>query len=151
ESKVPEQPSGLTAGLPPGDDLMITPMAASIPSPAVAASATSSATPPRFAGLDGLRAIAVLTVLIFHLTPGALPGGFLGVDVFFVISGFLITSLLLTEHANTGRIRLVDFWRRRARRLLPALGVLVLVCCTAAWVIGTDLLVGLGQQVLGAT
>jgi peptidoglycan/LPS O-acetylase OafA/YrhL len=118
----------------------------------VAPAATGSATPraPRYGGLDGLRAIAVLTVILFHLSPGALPGGFLGVDIFFVISGFLITSLLLTEHANTGGIRLGDFWRRRARRLLPALGVLLLVCCSAAWLIGSDLLIGLGQQVLGA-
>lgn len=133
---------------------MTTPMAAKTSSPApVATPATPSATPPapRFAGLDGLRAIAVLTVMAYHLTPGALPGGFLGVDIFFVISGFLITSLLLSEHAGSGSIRLGHFWRRRARRLLPALGVLLLVCCTAAWVIGSDLLVGLGQQVLGAT
>src|SRR5690606_31992561 len=139
---------------PSGDDRMTTPMAAKTSSPQpVATPATPSVTPPapRFAGLDGLRAIAVLTVLAYHLTPGALPGGFLGVDIFFVISGFLITSLLLSEHAGSGRIRLGHFWRRRARRLLPALGVLLLVCCTAAWVIGSDLLVGLGQQVLGAT
>ena len=104
----------------------------------------------RFAGLDGLRAIAVLVVILYHLTPGALPGGFLGVDIFFVISGFLITSLLIRDHAGTGRIRLGNFWRRRVRRLLPALVLVVLVCCTAAWVIGGDVLVGLGQQVLGA-
>ncbi|MHA6669234.1 acyltransferase family protein [Homoserinimonas sp. A447] len=122
----------------------------------VATPATISQTPhtptstPRYAGLDGLRAIAVITVILFHLTPGALPGGFLGVDIFFVISGFLITSLLLSEHAKNGRIALGNFWRRRARRLLPALGVLLLTCCTAAWMIGSDLLVGLGQQVLGA-
>jgi peptidoglycan/LPS O-acetylase OafA/YrhL len=129
-------------------------MAAKTSSPKpVATPAAPAVTPPapRFAGLDGLRAIAVLTVMAYHLTPGALPGGFLGVDIFFVISGFLITSLLLSEHAGAGRIRLGHFWRRRARRLLPALGVLLLVCCTAAWVIGSDLLVGLGQQVLGAT
>jgi peptidoglycan/LPS O-acetylase OafA/YrhL len=132
---------------------MTSPMAAKTSSPKpVAKSATPSATPPpRFAGLDGLRAIAVLTVMLYHLTPGGMPGGFLGVDIFFVISGFLITSLLLSEHAGSGSIRLGNFWRRRARRLLPALGVLLLVCCTAAWLIGTDLLVGLGQQVLGAT
>ncbi len=53
-------------------------------------------TTPRYAGLDGLRAVAVATVILFHLTPGGLPGGYVGVDVFFVISGFLITSLLLT-------------------------------------------------------
>ena len=60
----------------------------------------------RFAGLDGLRAIAVLLVMVFHLSPGFVPGGYLGVDVFFVISGFLITALLLREKAATGRIRL---------------------------------------------
>jgi peptidoglycan/LPS O-acetylase OafA/YrhL len=115
------------------------------------AAATPAVPRPRFAGLDGLRAIAVIAVILYHLTPGTLPGGFLGVDIFFVISGFLITSLLITEHADTGRIRLGNFWRRRARRLLPALALVVLVCCTAAWVIGGDVLVGLGQQVLGAT
>ena len=112
-------------------------------------SATAHST-QRFAGLDGLRAIAVIAVMMFHLSPGALPGGYLGVDIFFVISGFLITSLLLREHALVGRIRLRHFWRRRARRLLPALGVLLLACCSAALVIGGDVLVGLGQQVLGA-
>src|SRR5690554_808773 len=131
---------------------MTTLMAASTTPVRVASSATASATPaPRYAGLDGLRAIAVLTVILFHLTPGVMPGGFLGVDIFFVISKFLITSLLLSERAKTGHIRLGHFWRRRARRLLPALGVLLLVCCTAAWALGGDVLVGLGNQVLGAT
>jgi peptidoglycan/LPS O-acetylase OafA/YrhL len=76
--------------------------------------------------LDGVRALAVALVLADH---GGLPGvsgGFLGVDVFFVLSGFLITSLLLDEHARTGRIGLSDFWIRRARRLLPALLAMVL-------------------------
>ena len=104
----------------------------------------------RFAGLDGLRAIAVGAVLVYHLTPGVLRGGFLGVDLFFVISGFLITSLLLRERGETGRISLVTFWRRRARRLLPALGLLLLATCSAAWLIGGDVLVGLSRQVLGA-
>ena len=72
-------------------------------------------------GLDGLRAVAVLAVLLFHADLGLFPGGFLGVDVFFVISGFLITTLLLREQGMTGRIDVVAFWRRRARRLLPAL------------------------------
>lgn len=111
---------------------------------------SSAVSPARFAGLDGLRAIAVGAVLLFHLTPGALPGGYIGVDLFFVISGFLITALLLQERERSGRIDLAAFWRRRARRLLPALGVLLLVCCSAAWVIGGDVLVGLGRQVLGA-
>lgn len=104
---------------------------------------------PRYAGLDGLRAIAVIVVILFHLSPGFVPGGYLGVDIFFVLSGFLITSLLLREKAKIGRIRLADFWRRRARRLLPALGLLLLICCTAAWVVD-DVQVGLGKQVLAA-
>ncbi len=115
---------------------------------------TSQNSPARFAGLDGLRAIAVVLVLVYHLFPGSpLRGGFVGVDVFFVISGFLITSLLLRPSragALGSRRRLVDFWRRRARRLLPALAVVVTVCATAAWVIGGDVLVGMGRQVLGS-
>ncbi|CAM5662166.1 hypothetical protein GCM10010329_24040 [Streptomyces spiroverticillatus] len=70
--------------------------------------------------LDSLRACAVLGVVAFHYEWG-LPGGFLGVDLFFVLSGFVITRLLLREHAGTGRIRLGRFWLRRAKRLLPAL------------------------------
>ncbi len=112
--------------------------------------AAAPASPARYAGLDGLRAIAVLTVIVFHLTPGLLPGGYLGVDLFFVISGFIITALLLREHDASGRIRLPDFWRRRARRLLPALGALLLVCCSAALLAGGNVLVDLGRQVLGA-
>ena len=70
--------------------------------------------------LDGLRGLALLGVLLFHAN-GALPGGYLGVDLFFVLSGFLITSLLLAEQRETGRIALGPFWIRRARRLFPAL------------------------------
>jgi peptidoglycan/LPS O-acetylase OafA/YrhL len=86
--------------------------------------------------LDGLRAVAVLAVMVEHSgvrRPGStellVPGGFLGVDVFFVISGFLITSLLLLERGRTGGIDLRRFWLRRARRLLPAVGVVVAVTC----------------------
>ena len=113
----------------------------------------TSAPPPgagRFAGLDGLRAIAVGAVLLYHLSPGALVGGYLGVDIFFVISGFLITALALREHEGTGRIDLRAFWVRRARRLLPAIGLLLLACSTAAWAIGGNVLVGLGRQLIGA-
>ncbi|HYP77381.1 MAG TPA: acyltransferase family protein [Polyangiaceae bacterium] len=70
--------------------------------------------------LDGLRGLALLGVLLFHAN-GALAGGYLGVDLFFVLSGFLITSLLLAERRETGRIALGPFWIRRARRLFPAL------------------------------
>jgi peptidoglycan/LPS O-acetylase OafA/YrhL len=103
----------------------------------------------RLAGLDGLRAIAVVMVILYHVLPGTLPGGFIGVDIFFVVSGFIITYLLIGERAR-GTVRLGAFWLRRARRLLPALVTLVLVCCAAALAIGGDLLVGLGAQVLGA-
>lgn len=105
----------------------------------------------RIPGLDGLRAIAVGLVLVYHLFPPLAPGGYLGVDIFFVISGFLITALLLREHDRSGRIALGAFWRRRARRLLPAIGLLVLVCGSVAWVVGGDVLVKLGWQILGAT
>jgi peptidoglycan/LPS O-acetylase OafA/YrhL len=101
-------------------------------------------------GLDGLRAVAVTLVVLFHLTPGTLPGGYIGVDIFFVISGFLITSLLIAEKRRTGRISLGAFWARRARRLLPALALVVLVCSSIAWLIGGDVLVNIGRQLLGA-
>ena len=81
--------------------------------------------------LDGLRAVAVALVLADHGGIPGLSGGFLGVDVFFVLSGFLITSLLLDEHRRSARIRLADFWIRRARRLLPALIVMVLAVVAA--------------------
>ena len=88
---------------------------------------TRGARLPYMPGIDGLRALAVLAVFVYHFHNGGgwLPGGFLGVDVFFVISGYLITSLLLSEFRNQGRVDLVRFWLRRARRLLPAVGVLI--------------------------
>lgn len=76
-------------------------------------------------GLDGLRAIAVLVIIIYHLNKQWLTGGFLGVDTFFVISGYLITSLLLKEFEETGSINLKQFWLRRMKRLIPAVFVLV--------------------------
>ncbi|MEU7873963.1 acyltransferase family protein [Dactylosporangium sp. NPDC049140] len=75
--------------------------------------------------LDGLRAVALGGVLLAHGLPAVLPGGFLGVDLFFVLSGYLITSLLLDEYDSRGRLRLGEFWRRRARRLMPALALVV--------------------------
>lgn len=109
-----------------------------------------AARPREIRGLDGLRALAIAAVLVFHLRPASLPGGFLGVDVFFVVSGFLITTLLLREFTSRQRLNLVDFWRRRARRLLPALILTVVVSVSAGLVIGDDLLVGIGRQTAGA-
>jgi peptidoglycan/LPS O-acetylase OafA/YrhL len=80
---------------------------------------------PYLPGLDGLRAIAVAAVMLYHANHEWLPGGFLGVEVFFVISGYLITLLLVNEHERKGRIDLAQFWKRRARRLLPALLLLL--------------------------
>ena len=103
----------------------------------------------RLAALDGLRGIAVVGVLLFHAFPDALPGGFVGVDVFFVLSGFLITGGLLREQTR-GQIWLARFWLRRARRLLPALVLLVLACGTAVAAIGGDPAVGFGAQLAAA-
>jgi peptidoglycan/LPS O-acetylase OafA/YrhL len=83
--------------------------------------------------IQALRAVAVLLVVLFHLWPDAVPGGFVGVDVFFVISGFLITGLLLRDVQVLGTVSLPAFWARRARRLLPA-PLLVLLLCAAATV-----------------
>jgi peptidoglycan/LPS O-acetylase OafA/YrhL len=83
-------------------------------------------------GLDGLRALAVLAVIAYHVGLGWAPGGLLGVGVFFTLSGYLITDLLLGQYACAGRLNLLDFWRRRARRLLPALFVMLAV--VAGWV-----------------
>lgn len=72
-----------------------------------------------FPGLDGMRAIAVIAIIIFHLNPKWLPGGFLGVDTFFIISGYLITTLLIKEYEQKQSINLVHFWYKRIKRLLP--------------------------------
>lgn len=84
--------------------------------------------------IQALRAAAVLGVVIFHLWPGRLTGGYVGVDVFFVISGFLITAHLMREVERTGTVRLREFWARRVRRLLPA-GLLVLAASAVATVL----------------
>jgi peptidoglycan/LPS O-acetylase OafA/YrhL len=82
-----------------------------------------------------VRALAVLAVIAFHEGASELSGGFLGVDVFFVLSGFLITDLLATQYDRAGRLNLRDFWSRRARRLLPALALMLIVVTAAATVI----------------
>ncbi len=87
--------------------------------------------PPYRAEIDGLRAVAVVPVVLYHAGLGWVPGGFVGVDVFFVISGYLITSILALE-LTAGRYSITDFYVRRARRLLPALAGLLLFCSLAA-------------------
>lgn len=94
----------------------------------------------RMPGLDGLRAIAVLAVMLFHLDLPWAPGGFLGVDLFFVISGFLITRLLCAEAERTGGIDLKAFYWRRAKRLLPASLLLTAAAIFAAALFAPDAL-----------
>jgi peptidoglycan/LPS O-acetylase OafA/YrhL len=84
--------------------------------------------------IDGLRALCVLAVIGFHLDWSVLSGGFLGVDVFFVLSGFLITSLLLAEVRNSGTVSLLNFWARRARRLFPAVFTLIAIVMACVYV-----------------
>lgn len=104
----------------------------------------------RIAGLDGIRALAVVAVIAAHAHVSWLHGGGVGVDVFFVLSGYLITSLLLAEHEHTGRISLSRFWGRRVLRLLPALLLLLVVVNGIAvvkpWVFGP-----LGESGIAAT
>lgn len=88
--------------------------------------------------LDGLRTIAVAFVVLYHFHVPGFGGGFIGVNVFFVLSGYLITSILLREHRATGRIRLVPFWVRRVLRLYPALLVMVLVGVALWAFLGND-------------
>ena len=112
---------------------------------------------PYLPGLDGLRAIAVIAVVLYHgqdLTGTASflkpQGGFLGVEMFFVISGFLITALLLSEHESSGRIDLKDFWIRRARRLLPALYLLLAGTMVLAALFANDAIDKIRSEILGA-
>jgi peptidoglycan/LPS O-acetylase OafA/YrhL len=109
--------------------LVSMPASPSRPVAAIPAAVAKSATPLRVE-VQALRAVAVGLVIGYHLWPKAIPGGFIGVDVFFVISGFLITSLLVRELERTDRISLTNFWARRARRILPA--ALVVIGVTAA-------------------
>ncbi|MEO8362835.1 MAG: acyltransferase family protein [Ilumatobacteraceae bacterium] len=105
---------------------------------------------PYLPSLDGLRAVAVISVIIYHANKAWLGGGFLGVEVFFVISGYLITTLLVTERATTGRVSLKAFWLRRARRLLPALWTLLLAVTIYCALFERDALGALRGDVIGS-
>ena len=106
---------------------------------------------PYIPALDGLRALAVGSVLLYHAGQAWLPGGFLGVEIFFVISGYLITSLLLAEWSAQGSIDLPDFWWRRVRRLLPALFALLLAVVGYAVLFLPDELAGLRGDAVSGT
>jgi peptidoglycan/LPS O-acetylase OafA/YrhL len=104
----------------------------------------------RAPGLDGVRALAVLSVLGFHEGLSWLPGGFLGVDIFFVLSGFLITDILAAKFGRDGNVGLSTFWQRRARRLLPALGLMLITVTAAVTVLEPDQRGTLPPALLGA-
>jgi peptidoglycan/LPS O-acetylase OafA/YrhL len=99
-----------------------------------------NSTPSRFReDIQALRAVAVVSVVAGHFWTGFFPGGFTGVDVFFVISGFLITSQIVSEVNRTGRLNFTDFWARRIRRIMPAaLVVITAVVIAVMWIGSSD-------------
>ena len=100
--------------------------------------------------IDGLRSIAVLAVLLFHLGVPGITGGFTGVDIFFVISGYLITGILMRD-LEAGRFSLAQFYRRRALRILPALfAVLIVTGIISVFVLLPSEMAGLGKSVIAA-
>ncbi len=105
---------------------------------------------PYLPGLDGMRAIAVAVVMVYHANNAWLPGGFLGVEVFFVISGYLITLLLIGEHERSGSVSLSNFYMRRARRLLPALYTLLILVTLYTTLFRRDALGQLRGDVIAA-
>ncbi len=106
-------------------------------------------TVPYLPGLDGMRAIAVVAVMIYHANSTWLKGGFIGVEVFFVISGYLITLLLIAEHEKSGAVDMKGFWVRRFRRLLPALFVMLLLLTIWTALFERDALGKLRGDVIG--
>lgn len=132
--------------------------AAPEPAPAAGGSAAPAVTPPalkpgsirRAPALDGLRGIAVLAVVVYHLFGTVLRGGYIGVDIFFVLSGFLITSLLVREYGARGSISLSGFWVRRLRRIVPAAVTVLVVATAVAGMIGGDVAVKLWPQFLSS-
>jgi peptidoglycan/LPS O-acetylase OafA/YrhL len=97
-----------------------------------------------------MRALGVLLVLTYHFFPSLLPGGFVGVDIFFVVSGYLITALLVREFEGSGRLNLLDFYRRRWRRLFPAIAAMLLVSIPLLLLIPSDFRTGLARQTAAA-
>ncbi|TDM02289.1 acyltransferase family protein [Macrococcus carouselicus] len=101
-------------------------------------------------GLDGLRAIAVISIIIYHLNPKFLPGGFLGVDTFFIISGYLITSILLREYEETGSLNLFKFYSKRIKRLFPAIWFLLITLFTYCVLFEQSILFQLKKDIIAA-
>ena len=119
------------------------------PLPLDAATPAAAPHPAYRADIDGLRAIAVLSVVLFHAFPSALPGGFTGVDIFFIISGFLIGSILLGG-LRAGRFSFADFYARRVRRIFPALTLVLAGCAAFGWfALFPDEYKMLGKHMLG--
>jgi len=120
-----------------------------VPSPTLAATAHEVHIKYR-RDIDGLRAIAVVAVLLFHAFPKSLVGGFVGVDVFFVISGFLITKVIATTLEEQGTFSIGDFYSRRVRRIFPALAVVLLTCLAVGWqMLVAEDLVQLAKHIVG--
>jgi peptidoglycan/LPS O-acetylase OafA/YrhL len=116
-----------------------------------AAQPTLPGRPPHRKEIDGLRALAVLPVILYHGGFDAFSGGYIGVDVFFVISGFLITSIIVEEQL-AGRFSIATFYERRARRILPALFFVMLVCVPVGWVwMLPDELASFGQSLVSVS
>ncbi|WP_288814980.1 acyltransferase family protein [uncultured Varibaculum sp.] len=151
----------MSSSVPPPPSEMIptpAPVHASIPAIATPPPPTAASAPAnrqtsnasyRILGLDGLRAIGCAAVLLYHLLPEAAPGGFLGVDVFFVLSGFLITALLVRDYEKLGKVRITRFWLRRIRRLFPAVATTAFSCTIIALFVSRDLLLGIKGQLAG--
>ncbi len=101
--------------------------------------------------IDGLRALAILPVVLFHAFPTLVPGGFVGVDIFFVISGYLITSIITKEHL-IGQFSLKSFYARRIRRIFPVLALVLIICLLYGWIILTpEELQKLGKYIAGGS
>ncbi|MEP9391180.1 acyltransferase family protein [Gordonia sp. VNK1] len=159
DTPVPDSPLAATAV---EADAATEPFPVHVDEPATPAAAVAAETEPapptpvapgriRHAlALDGLRGIAVLSVAVYHFYGPAMPGGYLGVDIFFVLSGFLITSLLVRERGATHATSLSRFWQRRARRILPAAITVLVICTAVAGLMGGDVAVALVNQFLGS-
>lgn len=128
-----------------GTELNTTPSTETNPTPS-----TERTQVGRIRGFDGLRAIAAALVVVYHVVVGVAEAGFIGVDIFFVLSGFLITALLIKEYESTGTLRLSAFWMRRIRRLLPAVVVTTIGATALARIFGGDALVQLRWQTFGS-